>query len=377
LNRNLKEGVCVVNWQQGGQTTELLLDLSQAANSARACQLLDEFLGTLAGVPAGLPLDINAGDLLLTRGVLMKMRQQILRQGAVPGIMYATLPQTQQAALDEGLFVKEKPGSGPDMPMPIRQGLPGNRGPEREGFASRPAQPMLSGHASRSGAASVDLPAFGLESRIPQDESELSASEVGLPGSATQGQSGRKRIDRGRSVQEQAPREQAFGDAIIEEFAVQESTAESLETSVDKAAGRSAPSADRPESERQEVLYPQAAPETLYWRQTLRSGQILRFQGNIVIIGDVHAGSEIIAGGDIVVWGELRGLAHAGTQGSYKAEIRAMRIEALQLRIADYIARRPDRIYYHKEEMDGGFSPEVARVADGEIKIFKSRMARL
>jgi septum site-determining protein MinC len=380
LNRNLKEGVCVVNWQQGGQTTELLLDLSQAANSARACQLLDEFLRTLVGVPAGLPLDINAGDLLLTRGVLMKMRQQILRQGAVPGIMYATLPQTQQAALDEGLFVKEKPGSGPDVPMPIRQGLPGNRGPEREakgGFASRPAQPALSGHASRSGAASVDLPVFGLESRISQGESEPPASEVALPGSVTQGPSGQERLDQGRSVQGQALREQAFGDAIIEEFAVHELITESLETSGDKAVGRSAAPVDRPESERQELLYPPTAPETLYWRQTLRSGQILRFQGNIVIIGDVHAGSEIIAGGDIVVWGELRGLAHAGTQGSYKAEIRAMRIEALQLRIADYIARRPDRIYYHKEEMDGVFSPEVARVADGEIKIFKSRMARL
>lgn len=351
----------MVNWQQGGQITELLLDLSQAANSARACQLLDEFLGTLSESSTGRPLDINAGDLLLTRGVLMKMRQQILRCGAVPGIMYATLPQTQQAALDEGLFVKEKPDL---MPLPIRQGLSGDRGAER-GFASRPAQPVLSGHPSRSDAASVNLPAFGAESRplqnaveplehsdkrmFEENVSELAASTV------------QEHVIQRQASQQQ---EEAFGNAITEELALAELNEE--------LGGRSA----RP-AERQEIVYSEAALETLYWRQTLRSGQILRFHGNIVIIGDVHAGSEIIAGGDIVVWGELRGLAHAGMQGSYKAEIRAMRIEALQLRIADYIARRPDRIYYHKEETDAVLSPEIARVADGEIKIFKSRMARL
>jgi len=84
----------------------------------------------------------------------------------------------------------------------------------------------------------------------------------------------------------------------------------------------------------------------------------------------------VTAGGDIVVWGELRGIAHAGAQGNYRSEIRAMKIEALQLRIADYIARRPDRIYYHKESPEGAFSPEAARVADGEIKIFKTMLPR-
>ena len=126
----------------------------------------------------------------------------------------------------------------------------------------------------------------------------------------------------------------------------------------------------------QEVVYTETAFDTLYLRQTLRSGQTVRFKGHVVIVGDVHAGSEITAGGDIVVWGELRGIAHAGAQGNYKSEIRAMKIEALQLRIADYIARRPDRIYYHKEGAEHMLSPEVARVADAEIKIFKTMLPK-
>ncbi len=95
-----------------------------------------------------------------------------------------------------------------------------------------------------------------------------------------------------------------------------------------------------------------------------------------MIVGDVHTGSEITAAGDIVVWGELRGIAHAGAKGDYRTEIRAMKIEALQLRIADYIARRPDRIYYHKDGAENIISPEVARVADGEIKIFKTTLPK-
>ena len=51
---------------------------------------------------------------------------------------------------------------------------------------------------------------------------------------------------------------------------------------------------------------------TLYLNQTLRSGQTVSYEGNILIIGDAHPGSEIVAGGDITVWGILGGIAHAG-----------------------------------------------------------------
>jgi len=113
--------------------------------------------------------------------------------------------------------------------------------------------------------------------------------------------------------------------------------------------------------------------ETVYYKQTLRSGQVLEASGNIVIIGDAHSGSEVLADGDIVVWGFLGGIAHAGRGGNTKAEIRALRIEAVQLRIAQYIARRPDRLFKQSQK---GRPPEMAKVISGEIQIFEDIVER-
>lgn len=385
----------MAHWQQGSDTA-ILLDLSPAGNSAQACQLLDEFVSTLTSAHAGTSIDINAGDLLLTRGVLMKMKQQIIRNGAVLGIMYATLPQTQQSALDEGLFVKEKPSSL--LPFPIRQPLPGNQA------ASRPASPSLPGELPRfvgggeqaNATIGVELPFFSsgqgrsnqqtinIESIPPNRDTGRNGFTAVAPQSTHIPELGAVTLEPeyGSVATESSEPLSELLNAFAEEEVVSAVAEPEMDESVvsavfsekstaqDGEVGQVSPDVPLPES------LPNSGFETLYWRQTLRSGQTLRFQGNIVIIGDVHAGSEITAGGDIVVWGELRGLAHAGAKGNYKSEIRAMRIEALQLRIAEYIGRRPDRIYYHKEELDTVVSPEVARVADGEIKIFKSRTTR-
>src|SRR5574344_1240794 len=82
--------------------------------------------------------------------------------------------------------------------------------------------------------------------------------------------------------------------------------------------------------------------QTLYMAKTLRSGQTLTYDGNVVIIGDVQHGSEVIARGDITVWGILGGIAHAGAKGNEKSKIRALKLNAIQLRIAGHYARRPD-----------------------------------
>ena len=107
---------------------------------------------------------------------------------------------------------------------------------------------------------------------------------------------------------------------------------------------------------------------TLYVNQTLRSGQVVTHKGNIIIAGDTHPGSEVIAGGDIIVWGTLSGIAHAGAGNNYKASIRALKLNAIQIRIADYIARKPDQKVDFKNESP--IKPEVARISNGEIRIF-------
>ena len=110
---------------------------------------------------------------------------------------------------------------------------------------------------------------------------------------------------------------------------------------------------------------------TQYHKQTVRSGQVIQSNGNVVIIGDCHPGCEIHAAGDITVWGVLGGIAHAGCKGNTKARIRALNLNAIQLRIADSYARRPDYIKNTYVEKTNTFTPEEARNINGSIVILK------
>jgi septum site-determining protein MinC len=111
--------------------------------------------------------------------------------------------------------------------------------------------------------------------------------------------------------------------------------------------------------------------QTLYLNQTLRSGQTVSYDGNILIIGDAHPGSEIIAGGDITVWGILGGIAHAGCNGNITSKVRALKLNAIQLRIAGLYARRNDTLNVPYVQKSNEFSPEEALIEDGKIVIYK------
>lgn len=95
--------------------------------------------------------------------------------------------------------------------------------------------------------------------------------------------------------------------------------------------------------------------------RTLRSGQSIRHQGDVIVLGDVNPGAEIIARGHIVVMGALRGVAHAGSNGNTAAFVAATKLRPTQLRIANVIGRAPD------SQDDAAFAPEVARIRDGMI----------
>ncbi|NLO89255.1 MAG: septum site-determining protein MinC [Clostridia bacterium] len=109
---------------------------------------------------------------------------------------------------------------------------------------------------------------------------------------------------------------------------------------------------------------------TILIQRTLRSGQSIRYPGHVVILGDVNPGAEVVAGGNILVFGTLRGIAHAGAHGNTKAIVAAFKLNPTQVRIAGYITRAPDNA-----EDDCVFQhPEVARVYDGKVVIEKLSM---
>ncbi len=109
--------------------------------------------------------------------------------------------------------------------------------------------------------------------------------------------------------------------------------------------------------------------QTKYVKQTLRSGQSLSFDGNIFILGDCHAGSEVQASGDITVWGKLLGICHAGKNGNKKARIRALNLNPIQIRIADLYTRKPDGANINLKEKRNVICVEEAMIIDNEIRI--------
>lgn len=101
----------------------------------------------------------------------------------------------------------------------------------------------------------------------------------------------------------------------------------------------------------EQITINQDLAEPLYLKNTIRSGVEICHPSTVIILGDVNPGANILAGGDIFVWGSLKGIAHAGYMGNRQASIMALRLEATQLRIADLVATVPDN------------TPDMAEVA--------------
>ena len=103
--------------------------------------------------------------------------------------------------------------------------------------------------------------------------------------------------------------------------------------------------------------------EGILLRRTLRSGQVARHEGHVAVIGDVNAGAEIVAGGDVIVWGKVRGIVHAGAMGDESAVVCALYLAPTQLRIGPHIARAPEGRAMRPR------APEKAYVRDGSIVV--------
>ncbi|CUP34710.1 septum formation inhibitor [Clostridium baratii] len=100
--------------------------------------------------------------------------------------------------------------------------------------------------------------------------------------------------------------------------------------------------------------------KTKFLRKTVRGGQSIRYNGNIVIIGDINSGAEVTAAGNIIVLGAIKGNVSAGANGNTKAIIAAFSLQPEILKISNIVTLSP----YDSEEPE---YPEVAKVKDGAI----------
>jgi septum site-determining protein MinC len=103
--------------------------------------------------------------------------------------------------------------------------------------------------------------------------------------------------------------------------------------------------------------------ESLVVRATIRSGQLIQYKGDVVVVGDVNPGAHIKAGGSVIIMGNMRGVVQAGANGDYSAFIAAYKMQPTQLRIGDIITRAPDG------KGSKYSNPEIAMVKQGMIVV--------
>jgi septum site-determining protein MinC len=104
----------------------------------------------------------------------------------------------------------------------------------------------------------------------------------------------------------------------------------------------------------------------LFLRCSLRPGQSVSYGGDVCIMGDVEVGAEVIAEGDVIVWGHLRGVVHAGVGGDDEAVVCALRMNPTQLGIAGVTSRFPTTDTGYLLEVQ---PPELARLEGGRIVV--------
>lgn len=119
-----------------------------------------------------------------------------------------------------------------------------------------------------------------------------------------------------------------------------------------------------------EAARPDDSTRTEIVQHGLRAGFRGEYRGSVVVLGDVNPGAELIAAGDVIVMGALRGVVHAGADGRSDAIVYARPIASAQIRIASAVARSADdNSLEAMRRMHERPEAELARLQDGVIQI--------
>lgn len=370
-----------------GNLAPVVLDCRHCTYSAQALHVIQHTITHNAGSFVGKPVQVLAGDLILSEAWFADVAQQCLNVGAYLDTIVSGMPQTQKIALQQGFTVhdSEQQRLAPAAPSaavvtPQQVQYQGDVAPVQPQFLPQEFPQPTSQPVSQD-----PLPTW-----VAQSLSGIVLNRSGIPvqpalDSLTVGLPPEGPVE---AAIESAP--QPSVQPLVQPLAPSQSVvvpSERLVTQPLPETVRPLPVTPAPGASAQvhatvplglaqySLTQTQPTIATLLYPHTLRSGQTIVFDGNVVVLGDVHNGSEITASGDVVIWGYLRGIAHAGAptatdpEGSREATIRALAVEAVQLRIANCMARRPDRLFNHKPMPHGMVSPEVVKIVGQEIQI--------
>jgi septum site-determining protein MinC len=306
-----------------------LIDVSEAETPSEALLLLAQLMQQAPALAKEFGwnhyISVNTGYLVLSPAQVRRVRKLVEEADLTIQTFYTQVPQTQQVAVSQGFVVDEL----------SKQRLQALLHPASEFLMLPEPPPTAQPHPTEEALPNAD--------EATTTVSPFSAEGVSVPA---------------------LPQPNALPSL------------EAAAPILDETATTSAPMATEATSLPSDTHPTQ---EVTWIHGTLRSGRLIETNGHLVVLGDVNRGAELRAKGDIVIWGELKGIAHAGFPDNTAASIRALRLDALQLRIADVIARRPDKA---PSLTKGFFSalkddshqclPEVALVEGDEIVITSS-----
>jgi septum site-determining protein MinC len=145
--------------------------------------------------------------------------------------------------------------------------------------------------------------------------------------------------------------------AIISTSGTTEKTSLMLGISTQIQTAKKAAPASRPVEEPVNIVGEQA----VFLHKTLRSGTRVETPGSVIVLGDVNPGAEIIAGGNVLIWGRMRGTAQAGSGGDELAIVCALEMNPMNIRIAGVSLEGKPR--------KGKPGPEFASIASGTVII--------
>ena len=106
---------------------------------------------------------------------------------------------------------------------------------------------------------------------------------------------------------------------------------------------------------------------------SLKPGDELHSDVGLVVIGNVPKGAKVTAAGNLIVFGELNGFAHAGAYGDFAATIAALSIDTGQVQIGRILFIPPESSgkkkggFLRRKKEGESFSPQIARVQDGHV----------
>jgi septum formation inhibitor MinC len=333
----------------------VLIDISGCASLSEAKQYLTSTLQVSSQFWEGLVVDLNLGPLVLTPGEVNEIQAIVSDVGVQPRQIFSLSPITRSSLIQCRLplgglgqlqcYVPMRPQ---DLESPPLEAAGAEQVLTR--LAESVPEPTLDTAIIPDGI----MPSLDLDS-VSGCRTEASCeSFIALP-----------------NDQSESSFDFLFSQAepVRTSFSMPNHHIAQRQAAVSPPAGLPVSGAARLPALSKSIAKPATKPASsgvLIMKQTLRSGQRVCHNGHLVVIGDVNPGAELVADGDITVWGALRGMAHAGASGDLNAEIRALKFGSIQLRIGQAIARSPDR---NKTGVVVSAGPETARVVDGKIRL--------